>query len=215
MKSLPVCRPASVLCALVAAVLAASGFDTSAQAKPAKPAAKKPVAATKTAAKPGTPTKFDQHLAAHLKLFRVLSRYAETLAGAKDAATAHEAATKMDTITKEAITAGEDLVKLGKPSTEIEAKLAVNADLKMTAQTVAEQTRTAVKSLSDNAEVKTILAPAVENFQAALNRVQQAADEPAGLTEKAPPPATPPTQPGSESSPPPASETTAVPPPPQ
>lgn len=144
-----------------------------------------------------------------MKLFRVLSHYAEALSEAKDAATAHAAVTKLEGITRDAITAGEEIVKLGKPDAQLEAKLAVNPDLKMTAQTVAEQTRTAVKSLAENAEVKAILAPSVENFQAALNRVQEAADEPSEPAKEAP--ATPAAKPDS---PQPASEATSVPPPP-
>ena len=147
----------------------------------AKPA--KPTAAGKPSAKPSpADAKLNQQLAANMKLFGVLSRYAQTLSTAKDAASAHQAVTKLESITKDAITAGEELVKLGKPDAEMEMKLATDADLKMTSETVAEQTRAAIKALATNAEVKTILAPAVENFQAALNRVQQAADEPKPLT---------------------------------
>jgi len=151
-----------------------------------------------------------------MKFLGVLSRYAQTLATAKNAATAQQAATKLETITKDAITIGEELVKLGKPTPDIEMRLATDADLKLTAQSVAEQTRSAVTSLAANGEVKTILAPAVENFQAALNRVQQAADEPQGLTT---PPADKPAEPGdpkpaTAAAPQPASDATNVPPPP-
>ena len=208
--------PLSLLATLTV-VLAMGAADASAQATKAKASAK-PVATVKTAAKsgakaPGAATKLDQHLAANLNFFKVLSRYAEALSCAKDAASAHQVVTKLELITKEAITSGEELVKLGKPSVEIEVKLAADADLKMTSQTVAEQTRAAVKALSANAEVKAILAPAVENFQAALNRVQQAADEPQGLTAQKPAPAGPPPN-GAESKPS-ADATEVAPPPPQ
>jgi len=218
MKSLPIRGSAPALCAFAALVLTLTGPQAPAQAAKGGKSAKAPAAKSgtgaKPAARPAAPSQFDQHLAANLKFFRVLSHYAETLSGAQDATTAHEAVTKLEEITKEAITAGEELVKLGKPAPDLEAKLAANADLTMTAQTVAEQTRAAVKALAENAEIKTILAPAVENFQAALNRVQQAADEPAGLSgNEAAPPAPAPAE--AKESPPPASETTAVPPPPQ
>jgi hypothetical protein len=218
MKSLPVLPRPFALSAIAAVALACSGSQSAAQSansgKAAKASSGKASAAktsAKSAAKSAAPTKFDQHLAAHLKFFRVLSHYAEALSEAKDAATAHEAAKKLAEITREAVTAGEEIVKLGKPEPEIEAKLATNADLKMTSQTVAEQTRAAVKALADNAEVKTILAPAVEEFQAALNQVQQAADEPPA--EPSAPPAVETAK--TKDSPQQASEATAVPPPPQ
>lgn len=185
MKSSLISRTGHTFCTVMVALAVSSSVAT-AQAKKEKEKSKgdaKPAAA-KSGSKPAAPAaKFDRHLAANMKLFSVLSRYAQTLSSAKDAATAKQAVTKLETITKDAITAGEELVKLGKPDPEIEMRLAGDADLKMTSQTVAEQTRTAVKSLASNGEVKTILAPAVENFQAALNRVQQAAEEPQGLTD--------------------------------
>jgi hypothetical protein len=176
----------SASASLVAAQTPKEKAKTPAVAKTSSKPAAKP--AGKTAPKPAAvDPKLKQHLAANMKFFGVLSRYAQTLSSAKDPATARQAATKLETITKDAVTAGEELVKLGKPDPEIEMKLSSDADLKMTSQTVAEQTRAAVQSLASNAEVKTILAPAVENFQAALNRVQEAADEPRGLAESTPP----------------------------
>ena len=115
-----------------------------------------------------------------MRLLNILSRYADTLASATDATTASLAASRIETITKDAITAGEELVKLGHPDATVEAKLSRDSDLEMTSRNVAEHTRNAVKALAANAEVKTILTPAVENFQAALNRIQQAADDPQG-----------------------------------
>jgi hypothetical protein len=215
MKSLPVYRSAIVVSVFSAMALAWSADAQSVKSgKPPKASSGKANSSKTSAkpeAKPAAPSKFDQHLAAHLKFFRVLSHYAEALSEAKDAATAHDAATKLQEITREAVAAGEEIVKLGKPGPEIEAKLATNADLKMSSQTVAEQTRAAVKALAENAEAKTILAPAVEEFQAALNQVQEAADEPPA--DPAAPPAVETAR--TKDSPQPASEATAVPPPPQ
>jgi hypothetical protein len=72
-----------------------------------------------------------------------------------------------------------------------------------------------VKALASNAEVKTILTPAIENFQSALNRIQQDVDDPKGpgsspkanATAGKPAPA----QPAAET---PASQASSVPPPP-
>lgn len=192
MKSSILSRTGILISATAAVVVSGSLVFAQATKEKGKAAAKTPVksaGSAKSGGKPAAKTtsaadaKLNQHLAANMKFFGVLSRYAQTLSSAKDAATAHQAATKLEVITKDVITAGDELVKLGKPTAEIEMKLAGDADLKMTSQTVAEQTRAAVKTLAANAEVKTILAPAVENFQAALNRMQQAADEPQGISK--------------------------------
>jgi hypothetical protein len=118
-----------------------------------------------------------------MKLLNVLSRYAEVLAGATDPAAAALALPRIETITKDVITAGDEIVKLGRPAPELESKLARDAELEMTSRNVAEQTRTAVKAVSANSEVKSVLTPAIENFQAALNRIQQSADDPNGPAE--------------------------------
>lgn len=218
--------------ALAAAVLAGISIPVSAQSKKAEKS--KTSAAPKAPAKsPGAATKYDQHLEANMKLLNVLSRYAEVLAGATDAAAATLAVPRIEAITKEAITAAESIVKLGRPAPDLEAKLARNADIEMTARLVAEQTRSAVKAVSANSGVKSILAPAIESFQTALNRIQQTADAPAGTDDpakKAPekesapktePAATVPASPesapaptGDSSAPAPAAEETPVPPPP-
>jgi len=237
MKSSLLSRTGFCVSAII--VVAVSGSLVLAQvtkekAKPAAKSSAKPTASAKPSTKSGSKTpavvdaKLNQHVAANMKLLGVLSRYAQTLSSAKDAATAHQAATKLEVVTKDAVSAGEALVKLGKPDPELEMKLASDADLKMTSQSVAEQTRAAVKTLASNAEVKTILAPAIESFQAALNRVQQAADEPQAVAETpagAPDPNSPAPAPAPEPAPAPppadnnkpattAADTTEVPPPP-
>jgi hypothetical protein len=175
----PFCWSPLVLAIVIGAPVGTASAQGNKQPRP------KSAAAVKTAAKPssktpGATTKYDQHLAANMKLLNVLSRYAVTLARATDTASANLAVARIETITKEAITAGEELVKLGRPEPAVETKLAKDTDLEMASRNVAEQTRTAVKALAANAAVKAILAPAVENFQAALNRIQQAADDPQG-----------------------------------
>jgi hypothetical protein len=189
---------------ILAIVIGVPAGTASAQGK--KQPRPKSTAAVKTAAKssstpPGAATKYDQHLAANMKLLNVLSRYAVTLARATDTASANLAVARIETITKEAITAGEELVKLGRPEPAVETKLAKDTDLEMASRNVAEQTRTAVKALAANAAVKAILAPAVENFEAALNRIQQAADDPRG-----------PGTPASPAAPAPATDTAGTPP---
>jgi len=185
-------RPVFWSALLLAIVTGAPVGIASAQEKKKNPRSKSTAAgkpSAKSPAKPsGSATKYDRYLAANMKFLNVLSRYADALAGATDAATAALAVTRIEAITKDAITAGEELVKLGRPEPAVEAKLAKDTDLEMTSRNVAEQTRSAVKSLAANAEVKTILTPAVENFQAALNRVQQAAEDPhgPGAPEKSP-----------------------------
>ncbi len=146
--------------------------------KPRAGAAKTPAKATSKS--PGAATQYEKHLAANMKLLNVLSRYAECLSTATDATKAALALDQIENITREAITAGEEVVKLGRLSSVLEAKLGKDADLQLASQLVAEKTRSAVKAISENGEVKTILAPAIENFQAALNRIQQAADDPQG-----------------------------------
>lgn len=140
-------------------------------------AAKTPAKATKS---PGAVTQYDKHLAANMKFLNVLSRYADCLSTATDATKAALAVNQIENITREAITAGEEIVTLGRPIHILEAKLGKDADLQLASQLVAEKTRGAVKAISENEEVKTLLAPAIENFQAALNRIQQAADDPQG-----------------------------------
>lgn len=169
---------------VVLAIVSGSAIGI-ASAQDKKSPRSKSTAKAKTSAKspaktPGAATKYDRHLTANMKLLNVLSRYADALAGATDAATAALAATRIESITKEAILAGEELVKLGRPEPTLESKLAKDPDLEMTSRNVAEQTRSAVKSVAANADVKAILTPAIENFQAALNRVQQAAEDPHG-----------------------------------
>lgn len=175
---------------LVAVVIAGAPANSIAQEKKApKPkaaAAKTPVKAPAkspapaTGKSPGAATQFDKHLAANMKLLNVLGRYADCLSGATDAATATLAANKIGDITRQAAIAGDEVVKLGRPASDLEAKLGKDADLQLASQLVAEKTRTAVKSISENVEVKTTLTPAIENFQAALNRIQQAAEDPKG-----------------------------------
>lgn len=161
-----------IVAALPSAVLAQEKSGSKTKAKPA---------AGKSAAKsPGAATQYDKHLVANMKLLSVLGRYADCLAGATDATTATLALTQLEGITGEAITAGEALVKLGRPAPDMEAKLGQDADLKLTSQLVAEKTRAAVKLISDNGEVKSVLAPGIESFQAALNRIQEVADDPQG-----------------------------------
>ena len=146
---------------------------------------KSKTAAAKTPAKvapksPGAVTQYDKHLAANMKFLNVLSRYAECLSTATDVTKAALALDQIENITRETITAGDEVVKLGRPSPVLEAKLGKDTDLQLASQLVAEKTRSAVKAISENGEVKTMLAPAIENFQAALNRIQQAADDPQG-----------------------------------
>ena len=148
---------------------------TAAVKTPAKASAKSTAPAS--AKSPGAATQFDKHLAANMKLLNVLGRYADCLSSATDAATATTAVTKIEDITKEAITAGEEVVKLGHPAPVLEAKLGKDADLQLASRLVAEKTRAAVKSISENSEVKAALAPAIESFQAALNRIQQTAED--------------------------------------
>ena len=171
-------RP-TLSCALILLVTVALPVVVMAQEK--KTTKSKSDGAAKTAAKsPGAATQFDKHLAANMKLLNVLSRYAECLTSATDVTTAALALDQLEDITREAITAGEAVVKLGRPTPDLEAKLAKDADLQLTSQLVAEKTRNAVKTISANADVKTLLAPGIENFQAALNRIQETADDPQG-----------------------------------
>jgi hypothetical protein len=170
---------AALLCAALTGLTGTVAAQEKKSGKSKAPLASKPgPGAAKPAAAAGS--KYDQILAANLKLLNVLSRYADTLSGATDTATAGLALNQIETITKEAITAGEELVKLGKATPEMEAKLAKNPDLEVTSRRVAEQTRSAVKALAANPEVKAILTPAIENFQSAINRLQQDADDPKG-----------------------------------
>src|SRR5688572_22362640 len=121
--------------AVVFAILSGAPVGT-ASAQDRKNPRSKSTAAAKTKAKvpsktPGAATKYDQHLAANMKLLNVLSRYADALASATDVSTATLAVSQIETITKEAITAGEELVRLGRPEPSLEAKLAKDSDLEM------------------------------------------------------------------------------------
>jgi hypothetical protein len=173
---------------------------------------------------PGATTSYDQYLIANMKLLNVLSRYAGTLAEATDAASAGRAVTRIEGLTKDAIIAGEELVRLGRPSADVADRLANDADLQLTSRNVAEQTRTAIRVLAANSELKGLLTPSIENFQAALNRIQEAADDPQGPGSRPKSPAstrtetaaTPPASAPSEEVRPAAraSEAASVPPPP-
>ena len=176
---------------VVSMVVAALPVSLVAQEKAASKTKPKTAAAKPTAKSQGAATQYDKHLAANMKLLGVLGRYADCLAGATDTTTATLALTQLEGITREAITAGEAVVKLGRATPDMEAKLAQDADLKLTSQLVAEKTRAAVKLISDNSEVKTVLTPGIESFQAALNRIQEVADDPQGPggPEKKPQPA--------------------------
>lgn len=230
------CRP--LLSVVTAAALIASGaIPAAAQQKKSTKA--KPSAAAKAPAKsPGAATQLEQHISANLKFLTVLSRYADTLASATDADTATAAVPVLESITRDAISAGEAVVKLGRPTPELEAKIAKDPDISVTSRRVAEQTRSAIQAIAANAAVKPVLSPAIENFQNALNTIQQTADDPtgpAGAVAKKPegktspeekvakenPPATPPATPAGLPAKPeeslpatPASEAAAVPPPP-
>jgi hypothetical protein len=162
----------------------AAAQNTKGKAKPAV-AAKKPAA--KPAVKAAAGTELSKHVAANIKFLNVLSRYADALNAAKDAVTAGLAAAQIEVITKDAIIAGEELAKLGRPSPELEAKIAADKELAAVAARVAESTQAAVTSLAANEEVKPIVAASIENFQAALNRIQQFAEDP----HSAPSPAQP------------------------
>jgi hypothetical protein len=128
----------------------------------------------------GAASRYKDHLAANLKLLNILSRYADALAMATNSTTATLALRRIEDATKALITAGDELVKLGRPDPEVVTKLAKDPDLVTTSRNVAEQTRSAVKAISANPEVKSVLTPSIENFQSALNRIQQAADDPQG-----------------------------------
>lgn len=166
---------------LYSAALLFAGFSLAVAASaavPEKKPARSKASAPSKAAKPGATTKLDQYIAANMKFLNLLSRYADALAGATDVPAAGLAVTKIEFITKDAITAGEEIVKLGRPAPELEAKLAKNSDIVDVSRSVAERTRSAVKALAANPEVKVILTPSIETFQAALNRIQQSADDP-------------------------------------
>ncbi len=147
--------------------------------KPAKKTSKKPAKAESTSGKKDLlDVKVASYVSAHLKFFSILDRYASTLAGATDQAAAKEAVISIDGITKEVIVAGEELVKLGRPAPEMEAKIARHTGLQETSRKVAANTQAAITALNSNMEVRPVLAPAVQNFLAALNRLQQTADDP-------------------------------------
>ena len=118
------------------------------------------------------------YLTAQMNLLSILDRYASTLAGAVDRSSAENAAASIANITKEVIVAGEDIVKLGRPSPDIEAKLMMNQDLIAASRMVAEHTKAAVTGIAANPEVRPVVGPAVQQFQAALNRLQQTAEDP-------------------------------------
>jgi hypothetical protein len=221
--ALSVLAPVILLGATASAETKKSPRSKSASAKTTKASAKPTAGAT-----PG----YQDHLAANLKLLNILSRYADALAMATNSTTATLALRRIEDATKDVISAGDALVKLGRPEPEVVTKLAKDPDLVTTSRNVAEQTRSAVKAISANAEVKSVLTPAIEKFQSALNRIQQAADDPqgpghqektprtAGPTETAknsspiPSPSAPPAA-GTKTSPAvPASEAASVPPPP-
>jgi hypothetical protein len=232
MKSSSVSRFGKSLTVLAAVAALPLGTEsTSAQQK--KPAAKSNAtpgekSSKPTGKKPAAPG-YEQHLEANLKLLTILSRYADTLAEATDAASTGLAVTRLESITEEAILAGEAIVKLGRPTPEIEGRLAKDPDLAVTSRRVAEHTRSAIESLASNDEIKPLLTPSIENFQTALNRIQQTAEDPScptaiagskpeavATTPPAPTPAGLPAKPpGSEPAPAAlASEATSVPPPP-
>src|SRR6185369_10303521 len=114
--------PALIALALLAQTSSAQEKKT---AKPKAPIAAKAPAQAKPAA---ASSKYDQFLSANMKLLNVLSRYADTLSGATDTATAGLALNQIEIITNDAINAGEELVRLGKPSPDMEAKLAKDPD---------------------------------------------------------------------------------------
>jgi hypothetical protein len=176
-----------------AALLCAAGIVTSgvsAHAQAAKSgkskATAKPSAKGTAAKKPSTEAELGKHVAANIKFLNVLSRYADALNAAKDPATASLAAAQIEVITKDAILAGEELARLGRPTAELEAKISTDKELAATAARVAETTQTAVTALAANDSVKELLNPAIENFQSALNRIQQFAEDPAGKPGGAP-----------------------------
>lgn len=164
--------------AVMAAGLLFSAGTSGAQA--AKSEKGKPAKATSKSGasrKPSAPD-LNQHVAANIKFLNVLSRYADALTAAKDPATAGLAAAQIEVITKDVILAGEELARLGKPSPELETKIAADKEVAAMAAKVAENTQTAVTAIAGNESVKTVLGPSIENFQSALNRIQQFAEDP-------------------------------------
>ena len=168
----------------------------------AAPKKEKSKKATKEATKPAT-SEVDQsveiYLSAQMNLLSILDRYASALAGAVDQASAQQAVMNIDGITKEIIIAGENLVKLGRPKPEVEARLMKHPDLLAASRMVADHTKSAVAGITSNVEVKPVLSPAVQQFQAALNRLQQTAEDPQapGSATAAAPGAIPPPSPDS------------------
>ena len=137
--------------------------------------------------------KFEAYLGAQKMFLGVLERYAAALASATDAAAAESAVTRIDTIIKDLVSAGEAMVLLGPPSPEIEDRLTKHPQLSTLGRKIGLDTRKAMEAIATKPEVKSVLAPAIDRFQAAMNRLQQTARDPGGPGQQAPAPAPAPT----------------------
>jgi hypothetical protein len=180
--------PAAALClAALTAVPAAAQSPASSRPDKDRSAKKKPASPEER--------KFEAYLGAQKKFLGVLERYAAALASATDAASAESAVTRIDTIIKDLVSAGEAMVLLGPPSPEIEDRLTKHPQLSALGRKVGLDTRKAMEAIAAKPEVKAVLAPAIERFQAAMNRLQQTARDPAGPGQNAPAAAPTPTDP--------------------
>ena len=138
--------------------------------------------------KAGSPEdrRFEAYVGAQRQLLGVLERYAAALASATDVPAAESAVTRIDAIIKDLVSAGEAMVLLGPPAPDIEDRLTKHPQLSALGRKVGLDTRKAMEAIATRPEVKPVLAPAIERFQAAMNRLQQTARDPGGPGQKQP-----------------------------
>jgi hypothetical protein len=177
-------------CLLAAFVLCGSLGQAATPKKGEKKKTKAKETSKLTVSAPDT-TAAKAYIAAQMQLLTVLDRYASALATATDIPTADQSVAALESIIADVITSGEAVVKLGKPTPTIAAMIDKDTELATKSQLVATNTRRAVASVSGNIEVKAILTPAIERFQAALQRLQQAAEDPQGPAPASPAPDAP------------------------
>lgn len=171
----------------IPAILLLAGLPAAVTAQEATPAA----GAAAPAANAVPAATLEMHTTANLQLLNLMEAYADALGAARDRPSAEVSALQIDALAKEAALIGEKVLKLGKPTPEIQSALVKNQTILEFGKRVKTKTREAAQFLAANPAVANQIKPSMRNFQKAMSSLQKAAD--AGLESAASsaPPATP------------------------
>lgn len=170
---------------ILPAIVLLAGTSVAATAQETAPA----TGAAAAAANAVPAATLEMHTTANLQLLNLMEAYADALSAARDRPSAEVSALQIDALAKEATLIGEKVLKLGKPTPEIQSALVKNQTILEFGKRVKTKTREAAQFLAANPAVANQIKPSMRNFQKAMSSLQKAADS--GLESAASSPAAP------------------------